>query len=567
MAQQAVLKLTAENAELVRKLDQTTRKLKHLEGQVNKTKGSSKGMFDPLKKSVGNASGPLGAMGGKFSSIAAAAGSVSGPMAAAAGGIAAVGIGISVLSDSLDVLKKLVGETKKLARETGMSAEASSAWIGIADRFNLSAEQLSASFGILSKNIHKSLDPGTAGTKMQHIFEQLGVSAGQLKSGNVDSILMSLADGFKQMGPGTERTNAAMAIFGRGGKNLIPILQQGAGGLKELKDKMAEYGLVIGDKTIGQTTDLSKAQKDLQQMWGGFQIFLATTLLPWIAKWTGKVRDLLDVLHTGKSKGDKFKQSILDWKKVFDKGISFGKQTGLLKAFTGTFTGTFQAFKDLFHMKWMRFGSDLMKIMNPLHAVEQKFVSWLKGLSNKLVNGAVHAVSSVKDKFVSGFNGVISWISSMPGKLSSLAGRFASAGRHLGQSFISAIGSGLNSMGSFLSDIGNSIRNWINQNTLFGDSVPIGPLTLHIPKLARGGMVNGAQLSMIGEDGPEAVIPLSGKYRARGAALYAQAGAAMGLNGPAASGGHTFNIYNTGSLDENALAARMAWQLKTRAAI
>jgi hypothetical protein len=65
---------------------------------------------------------------------------------------------------------------------------------------------------------------------------------------------------------------------------------------------------------------------------------------------------------------------------------------------------------------------------------------------------------------------------------------------------------------------------------------------------------------MIGEDGPEAVIPLSQKYRARGAAMYAQAGAAMGM------GGNTFIIHNAQNLDENQIAARFAWQMQTRAA-
>ena len=37
---------------------------------------------------------------------------------------------------------------------------------------------------------------------------------------------------------------------------------------------------------------------------------------------------------------------------------------------------------------------------------------------------------------------------------------------------------------------------------------------------ARGGLVKSAELSWIGEDGPEVVIPLSGKYRRRGLAVY-----------------------------------------------
>lgn len=61
-----------------------------------------------------------------------------------------------------------------------------------------------------------------------------------------------------------------------------------------------------------------------------------------------------------------------------------------------------------------------------------------------------------------------------------------------------------------------------------------------IEKHAFGGLVNGPRLSWIGEDGPEAIIPLSGKYRSRGLKLYEQAGQYLGI-GRNAEGG----VYST----------------------
>lgn len=48
-------------------------------------------------------------------------------------------------------------------------------------------------------------------------------------------------------------------------------------------------------------------------------------------------------------------------------------------------------------------------------------------------------------------------------------------------------------------------------------------------KFANGGYVNGATLSLIGEDGPEMVIPLGAKRRNRGKQLLKQAAHAMGV--------------------------------------
>ena len=46
---------------------------------------------------------------------------------------------------------------------------------------------------------------------------------------------------------------------------------------------------------------------------------------------------------------------------------------------------------------------------------------------------------------------------------------------------------------------------------------------------ARGNIINRPTLSWVGEDGPEAIIPLSQKYRARGLSLWEEATKALGI--------------------------------------
>ena len=57
-------------------------------------------------------------------------------------------------------------------------------------------------------------------------------------------------------------------------------------------------------------------------------------------------------------------------------------------------------------------------------------------------------------------------------------------------------------------------------------------------KNATGGFVNGPRLSWIGEDGPEAIIQMSGKYRSRGLELYEQAGKYLGIGYQAEGGAY-----------------------------
>lgn len=60
-------------------------------------------------------------------------------------------------------------------------------------------------------------------------------------------------------------------------------------------------------------------------------------------------------------------------------------------------------------------------------------------------------------------------------------------------------------------------------------SVPSGGPRVPIGKNAEGGVYDGAFLSLVAEDGPEAIIPLGSKRRERGLALWKEAGEALGV--------------------------------------
>ena len=106
----------------------------------------------------------------------------------------------------------------------------------------------------------------------------------------------------------------------------------------------------------------------------------------------------------------------------------------------------------------------------------------------------------------------------------------AKLGVQLGEGLIDALVGALKKVGSIGLDVGkafaNGIIGFINTNVI--DSIndllefKVGPITInppdlpHIPKLAAGGIVTRPTLAMIGEAGPEAVIPLSGKNAGMG---------------------------------------------------
>ncbi|NLW89984.1 MAG: tape measure protein [Syntrophomonadaceae bacterium] len=95
-------------------------------------------------------------------------------------------------------------------------------------------------------------------------------------------------------------------------------------------------------------------------------------------------------------------------------------------------------------------------------------------------------------------------------------------------------------------------------------------LAKNTPKKATGDIVNRPVYSLIGEDGPEAIVPLSSKYKSRGINLWAEAGRRLGVrqyaaggfvgSAPALAGGggnvtvYSSNTINWGNVDEDTLA-------------
>lgn len=442
------LEIAADATRAEKELKKVERQLNYFKKQAVLAGKGSGSIFAPVTKNVGQLSGPLTGIASKFKTVALAGVGLGAGLGAAAVGFAAIGEGVQFIGEGLDKLKKLTAETKRLERETGMSTETSSAWIGVAQRFGLSSQQLSTGLGILSKRIAATRDGTNSATKQLRVFAQAGVSQSVLASRNMDRILVSLANRFKAMPDGVLKTDLAMKLFGRSGKTLIPILNQGGSKLGALKREMAALGLTINSNTKNQVTQLTKAQNTLKQVWDGLQIQLATRVIPRLVKFADAARQAAVGLREGRRPAQ---------------GLA----------------------ADLYDV-----GSALVSIANALGKIAQAY-SETKGF------------------------------------------------------FSSPIGKALLKAGLSLS--GPSGQALSNQMTIHGN--------------AAGSIVNRPIISMVGEDGPEAIIPLSPKYRARGAALYAQAGAAMGMG----VGGNTFVVNNyAGQLNEAELAARFAWQLKTR---
>jgi hypothetical protein len=120
----------------------------------------------------------------------------------------------------------------------GLSVEQLSEWNHIASMSGASAQDLETGINGLAKSMN---DLGNETSQASKFLTQAGVTAGD----TTDAALTKLADAFQKLQDGPQKTALAMDIFGKAGAKLIPMLNNGREGIKQLKEEAARLGIVL----------------------------------------------------------------------------------------------------------------------------------------------------------------------------------------------------------------------------------------------------------------------------------------------------------------------------------
>lgn len=218
---------------------------------------------DGLKK----AEGKLGSFGSSIGKAAEAIG------VAMAGAVVTLGVGIARTINQMDSMGKS-------AQKMGLPVDELSRLKYAADLSDVAVESLAKAVGILSKNMNATA--GNAVTPAASAFQALGISVtdtgGKLKSAN--QVMGEVAEKFAGMQDGAGKTALAMAIFGKSGAEMIPLLNSGSKGLADMAREAAEFGIVIDSKTNKSAEAFNDNLKRLGIAKDGVFIILTSKLLP-----------------------------------------------------------------------------------------------------------------------------------------------------------------------------------------------------------------------------------------------------------------------------------------------
>lgn len=268
---------------VVRAIDEATAPLRRVNAAV-------RSMTDPLRR-VGQAAGRFvresglpalvgqaGEVGAAFGrvgqearrmalTVAAAIGLTGGGLAALVRRSADVGDNLGKMSQRLGIS---VGQLQGLSYAAGQSGS--------------SAEGLADAFRYLGNNATQA---ARGGAEQRRVFEALGVSVtdanGAIRSS--DELLLDLADAFAAMEDGALKSHLAQQLFGRGGAELIPMLNEGRAGIEALMEAQRRLGHEWTDEQIRAATAFGDALGNLWVVLGGIRDAISVELMPVFHEW------------------------------------------------------------------------------------------------------------------------------------------------------------------------------------------------------------------------------------------------------------------------------------------
>ena len=434
-------------------------------------------------------------------------------------------------------------------------------------------------------------------SKAANAYRELGIavrdSRGQLRSSG--DVLIDVANRFQTMADGVDKAALAQQLFGRGGAQLIPMLNQGGEAISRLKG--------MSWAQARASDQLSDAMETLQMRVGGLGGKLAVALMPSLEVVTNNLIGMIDAFN----RLDPGMQAVIGygaaiaiaWGPLMGIIINTAKVFALLQGGIALLTGGGVVSGGLAALVAIVTGpvgiiAALVAAGVAAYVFRDQIGDAIAGLGDMWINAFEAIINFSRDIFnqiIQSFDSVVNtpfgiFLKALRGdwggvlmSMAALAlGQFKGIGDMIGSQLRSAFTSAAsavqgiwngmlqgirNAINSVFAGINKTINDWISGinsviraiSSTTRVSLPQVPL-VNIPRFATGAYVTSPTIAQVGEGGqPEYVIP-SGKMASASAAYLGGARGVAVLNGSAPGGGRPVVNIQTGPVMQQADGSR-----------
>lgn len=226
---------------------------------------------------------------GAIANIGRIGGAYTGLISPITGAVAAIGAATAKLAADFKGAIDTGDQLNKLSQKTGIAVEKLSELAYAGDLADVNLESLATGVKKLSVNMAEAAT--NTNSKAAEAFKALGVAVkdanGNLRSS--DEVMADIAEQFANMKDGAGKTALAVALFGKAGADLIPLLNQGGRGLAEMADEAKKLGLVMTGDTAKAAEEFNDNLRKLTLSSSALGRSIAADLLPEMARFLGLV--------------------------------------------------------------------------------------------------------------------------------------------------------------------------------------------------------------------------------------------------------------------------------------
>lgn len=186
---------------------------------------------------------------------------------------------------------KTADEMGKLSQKIGVPVEGLSALAHAADLSGVNLDQLGTGVGKLSKVMGESM-AGAVNDSTRALAKYTEVR--DAETGKVRptiDVLLDLSEKFKGLNDNSQKTALAMQLFGKSGKDMIPLLNEGRDKIKEMMEEAQKLGLVFSKETVAATTHFNDDMRTLNKVAQGVANLLTAEFAPALAVLVERMKD------------------------------------------------------------------------------------------------------------------------------------------------------------------------------------------------------------------------------------------------------------------------------------
>jgi phage-related tail protein len=198
--------------------------------------------------------------------------------AIAAGGAGLIGLGGVVLGPILGMFHEAVSgmnAARKAADQLGATTEEVSALGYAAKSVGMDLDGMTDSFRHFDKIIS---DAASGDQTAIDTLNKLGTSAAELVGQPLEKKADAIADGLKRMGQ-EDAAATVMDALGKTGRDLLPVLQKGAAGLAEWREKAKNVGAIITTEDAKKAKTFTSAVGQAKDAISGLSDAIGASLL------------------------------------------------------------------------------------------------------------------------------------------------------------------------------------------------------------------------------------------------------------------------------------------------